>query len=91
MTYKDKFLAFLMSFKPCFMPSTAPATQHAAIYAAQILRKPTKPLKSVITNKINPAPVSAIKQPSKAYFINPSILAPFLSIFYHKAGTHVQK
>ena len=86
MTYKDKFLAFLMSFRPCLMPKITPATQDAAIYAAQILRKPTKPLKSVIINKINPAPASAIKQPSKAYFTKPSILAPFvfLYIFYHK-------
>ena len=33
------------------------------------------------------------KQPSKAYFTKPSILAPFvfLCIFYHKAELHVQK
>lgn len=82
MTYKDKFLAFFAS---------------SIIFAAATISvaKPTiKALPELKTSVSAYATVTVIaksKQPSKAYLINPSILAPFvfLYIFYHKVANYV--
>ena len=84
MIYKDKFLDFFAS---------------SVIFAAATssVAKPTiKALPELKTSMSAHATANVSaksKQPSKAYFTKPSILAPFvfLCIFYHKAELHVQR
>ena len=81
MIYKDKFLDFFAS---------------SVIFAAATssVAKPTiKALSELKTSVSAYATVTVIaksKQPSKAYFTKPSILAPFvfLYIFYHKVANY---
>ena len=82
MIYKDKFLAFFAS---------------SAIFAAATnsVAKPTikaLPELKMSMSAYTTATVSAkSKQPSKAYFTKPNILAPFvfLYIFFHKVVRYV--
>ncbi len=82
MTYKDKFLDFFAS-SVIFAAATSSVT------------KPTIKALSELKTSVSAyatANVSAkSKQPSKAYFTKPSILAPFvfLYIFYHKVVRYV--
>ncbi len=82
MAYKDKFLDFFAS---------------SAIFAAATISVAKPAIKALPELKTSmsayaTATVSAkSKQPSKAYFTKPSILAPFvfLCIFYHKVVRYV--
>ena len=82
MTYKDKFLAFFAS-SIIFAAAT--------ISVAKPTIKALPELKTSVSAYATATVIAKSKQPSKAYFIKPSILAPFvfLYIFYHKVVRYV--
>lgn len=73
MNYKDKFLAFF-----AFLSSIIFAA--ATISAAKPTTKELPELKASMSAYTTATVSAKSKQPSKAYLINPSILAPFFSI-----------
>lgn len=82
MNYKDKFLAFFAS-SVIFAAATSSATKPTV--------KALPELKTSVSAYATATVSAKSKQPSKAYLINPSILAPFvfLYIFYHKVANNV--
>jgi len=82
MNYKDKFLAFFAS-SIIFAAATSSVAK-PAIKALPELKTSVSAYATVIV-------IAKSKQPSKAYFTKPSILAPFvfLCIFYHKVVRYV--
>ena len=82
MNYKDKFLAFFAS-SIIFAAAT--------ISVARPTIKALPELKTSVSAYATVIVIAKSKQPSKAYFTKPSILAPFvfLYIFYHKVANYV--
>ena len=82
MNYKDKFLAFFAS-SIIFAAAT--------ISVAKPAIKALPELKTSVSAYATVTVSAKSKQPSKAYFTKPSILAPFvfLYIFYHKVANYV--
>ena len=82
MNYKDKFLAFFAS-SVIFAAAT--------ISVAKPTIKALPELKTSVSAYATATVSAKSKQPSKAYFTKPSILAPFvfLCIFYHKVANYV--
>ena len=84
MNYKDKFLAFFAS-SIIFAAAT--------ISVAKPAIKALPELKTSVSAYATVTVIAKSKQPSKAYFTKPSILAPFvfLYIFCHKVATEIRK
>lgn len=82
MNYKDKFLAFFAS-SIIFAAAT--------ISVARPTIKALPELKTSVSAYATVTVIAKSKQPNKAYFIKPSILAPFvfLYVFYHKVANDV--
>nr|DAQ51745.1 MAG TPA: hypothetical protein [Caudoviricetes sp.] len=82
MAYKDKFLDFFAS-----SAIFAAATSSVAKPAIKALPELKTSVSAYATANVS----AKSKQPSKAYFTKPSILAPFvfLCIFYHKVVRYV--
>mgnify|MGYP000921325909 FL=1 len=82
MNYKDKFLAFFAS-SIIFAAAT--------ISVARPTIKALPELKTSVSAYATVTVIAKSKQPSKAYFTKPGILAPFvfLYIFYHKVANDV--
>ena len=82
MDYKDKFLAFFAS-SVIFAAAT--------ISVARPTIKALPELKTSVSAYATVTVIAKSKQPNKAYFTKPSILAPFvfLYIFYHKVANDV--
>ena len=82
MIYKDKFLDFFAS-SVIFAAATSSVTKPAI--------KALPELKTSVSAYATATVSAKSKQPSKAYLINPGILAPFvfLCIFYHKVVRYV--
>jgi len=82
MNYKDKFLAFFAS-SIIFAAAT--------ISVAKPAIKALPELKTSVSAYATATVIEKSKQPNKAYFTKPSILAPFvfLYIFYHNVANYV--
>lgn len=82
MIYKDKFLDFFAS-SVIFAAAT--------ISVAKPAIKALPELKTSVSAYATATVIAKSKQPNKAYFTKPSILAPFvfLYVFYHKVANDV--